>query len=190
MSATTRPDQQDLNRIGLLLDSRPIVRANYFIALPAPAALAAIGTVNALSFARPTRPPSLTTWSLPRLGTTLAVNWLWTPRPKPRPQQPRKLMREPLGRHPGWTSSKMSSHSQGTTANLPPSPISGGKRPATSAPATRWNCSTATSRHNAAIASRRCLTGRPRRQPLANKPVQPLQYRNPDTSRQNSRTRQ
>lgn len=51
LGATTRPDQQDLNRIGLLLDSRPIVRANYFIALPAPAALAAIGTVNSLSFA-------------------------------------------------------------------------------------------------------------------------------------------
>ena len=40
LGATTRPDQQDLNRIGRLLESRPMARANQFIALPATAALA------------------------------------------------------------------------------------------------------------------------------------------------------
>ena len=51
LSTTTHPDQQDLNRIGHLLRVRAIARADYFKALPAPAALAAIGTVNALTFA-------------------------------------------------------------------------------------------------------------------------------------------
>lgn len=51
LSTTTHPDQQDLNRIGHLLRVRSIARADYFKALPAPAALAAIGTVNALTFA-------------------------------------------------------------------------------------------------------------------------------------------
>ena len=113
LESPDRPRPEELNLLGLLINLSPLARASYMRTLPAPAALAAIGAVNAATAILDLHRDQPKEKAAVPFLMNVANAWLQisaqlaAPDLPPAPAEPPAApeLRSP-GRRPGWTSSR------------------------------------------------------------------------------------